>query len=199
MTAARLALARATGLLCRAAPSGVAAWAPRRLLHSMSVPVSATKALPRPAGALARSAPGRCFSAAGESPVPGSRIWTFDEVKTLVQERREDKEGSGVVIVDVREPAELLATGKIPGTINIPIASAVQSFHVADDFEAMYSFARPPRDATLLFYCKAGVRARSAASLARHAGWQSVGEYSGSWLDWEARGGPVNKVPEGEH
>lgn len=71
----------------------------------------------------------------------------------------------------------------------------MQSFHVAaGDFEDMHGFARPPRDATLLFYCKAGVRARSAAALARHAGWDSVGEYTGSWLEWEARGGPVERV-----
>ena len=98
-------------------------------------------------------------------------------------------------IVDVREPGELHATGKIPGAINIPITSAVQSFHVSDaDFEDMYGFERPPRDATLLFYCKAGVRARSAAGLAKHAGGESVGEYPGSWLDWEVHGGPVEKA-----
>ena len=96
----------------------------------------------------------------------------------------------------MREPGELRATGKIPGAVNIPITSAVQSFHVSDaDFEDMYGFPRPPRDATLLFYCKAGVRARSAAGLAQDAGWVSVAEYPGSWLDWEARGGPVELVP----
>lgn len=97
--------------------------------------------------------------------------------------------------VDVREPSELFDTGKIPGAINIPITSAIQSFHVSDlDFEDMYGFTRPPKDATLLFYCKAGVRARTAAALAQHAGWTSVGEYPGSWLDWEAHQGPVEKV-----
>ena len=61
----------------------------------------------------------------------------------------------------------------------------------------MYGFDRPPKDAHLVFYCKAGVRARAAAGLARHAGWESVGQYPGSWLDWEERKGPVEVVKKG--
>lgn len=100
--------------------------------------------------------------------------------------------------IDVREPHELLDTGKIPGAINIPITSAVQSFHISDeDFEDLYGYARPPKDAALLFYCKAGVRARAAAGLAQHAGWASVGEYPGSWLDWDLNKGPVEAVKPG--
>lgn len=100
-----------------------------------------------------------------------------------------------VAISDVREPRELFQTGKIPGAINIPITSAVQSFHIPEeDFEEVYGFERPPKDAELLFYCKAGVRARAAAGLAKHAGWEHVGEYPGSWLDWEAQNGPVETV-----
>ncbi len=36
-----------------------------------------------------------------------------------------------------------------------------------------------------MFYCKAGVRSRAAAELAKHAGWEKVGEYPGSWMEWE--------------
>ncbi|OAA44406.1 Rhodanese domain protein [Metarhizium rileyi] len=134
----------------------------------------------------------RWYSTDGNA-VPGSRIWSFDEIRQLV-----DSPGK-TVIVDVREPLELQTTGKIPGAINIPVTSAVQGFHVADaDFEDMYGFARPSRDTALLFYCKAGVRARSAAALAKQAGWQDVGEYPGSWLDWEARKGPVERVKSGD-
>ncbi|EFY85335.1 Rhodanese domain protein [Metarhizium acridum CQMa 102] len=141
----------------------------------------------------ARFTPGRrWFSAGHEDAVPGSRIWSFDEVKQLVDGKRASE---NIVIVDVREPLELQTTGKIPGAINIPVTSAVQSFHISDaDFEDTYGFERPSRDTTLLFYCKAGVRAKSAAALAKHAGWENVGEYPGSWLDWEAQKGPVERV-----
>ncbi|KHN97883.1 Rhodanese domain protein [Metarhizium album ARSEF 1941] len=138
----------------------------------------------------------RCSSAGREGAVPGSRIWSFDEIKQLVAGGNSSEK---IVIVDVREPLELQTTGKIPGAINIPVTSALQSFHVSDaDFEDMHGFERPSRDATLLFYCKAGVRAKSAAGLAKLAGWENVGEYPGSWLDWEARKGPVERVKGGD-
>ncbi len=50
-------------------------------------------------------------------------------------------------------------------------------------------FERPGKEKEVVFYCRAGVRSRAAAELARQAGWEKVGEYSGSWLDWEKRGG----------
>ncbi|KAJ3478135.1 hypothetical protein NLG97_g8655 [Lecanicillium saksenae] len=101
--------------------------------------------------------------------------------------------------IDVREPVELRETGKIPGAINIPITTAVQSLHVPEEeFEDMYGYTRPGKDKTLVFYCKAGVRAKTAAGLALHAGWKNVGEYRGSWLDWAERNGPVEKVEGGK-
>lgn len=44
-----------------------------------------------------------------------------------------------------------------------------------------------------MFYCKAGVRSRAAAGLAREAGWKRVGEYPGSWIDWAGKGGKVER------
>ncbi|KAI5466579.1 Rhodanese-like domain-containing protein [Mariannaea sp. PMI_226] len=145
----------------------------------------------QPAAVLRRS-----YSYSKDDVVPNSRLWNFEELKTLV-ERNSEEEGKKIVIVDVREPVELFETGKIPGAINIPITSAVQSFHLSEeDFEELYGFDRPPKDAELLFYCKAGVRARAAAALAQSAGWESVGEYPGSWLDWAKQNGPVEKVEQ---
>jgi len=56
--------------------------------------------------------------------------------------------------------------------------------------------------AGVVFYCKAGVRSRTAARMARGAGWGEgsvkegegeggVGEYAGSWDEWKGRGGGV--------
>ncbi|KAF2963054.1 hypothetical protein GQX73_g10523 [Xylaria multiplex] len=97
-------------------------------------------------------------------------------------------------IVDVREPGELRATGRIPGAVNIPITTAPDSFHIAaDEFEDRFGFARPAKDAEVVFYCKAGVRSRAAAALARDAGWAAVGEFPGSWIEWAERGGAVER------
>lgn len=95
---------------------------------------------------------------------------------------------------DVREPNELLSTGHIPHAVNIPITSAPDSFHITDEeFEDRFKFPRPGRASELVFYCKAGVRSRAAAGLAKEAGWTNVGEYPGSWMDWAAKGGEVEK------
>jgi len=94
----------------------------------------------------------------------------------------------------VREPGELQQTGRIPHAINIPIISAPDSFLISDEeFEDRFGYVRPSHDAELVLYCKAGVRGRAAARLARDAGWTNVGEYPGSWLDWAEKGGPVEK------
>ncbi|KFA61549.1 hypothetical protein S40285_03987 [Stachybotrys chlorohalonatus IBT 40285] len=125
-----------------------------------------------------------------------NRMWSFEEVKRQVEINQGLSDEKKVTIVDVREPLELWEHGCIPGAINIPITSAVQSFHISDeDFIDLYGFARPSVHTPLLFYCKAGVRARGAAGLAKNAGWRSTDEYPGSWLDWEKNGGPVEKVP----
>lgn len=56
-------------------------------------------------------------------------------------------------------------------------------------------------DGTLVFYCKAGVRARAAAQLAVQAGYnpEQIGVYEGSWLDWERNGGKVERWDGDDH
>ena len=124
--------------------------------------------------------------------------------------------------MDVREPGEVAETGRIPGAVNVPVTSAPDSFHLsAEEFEDRYGFALPPKSLPtqktvsgeqgnegeaqegqeqeagarneILLYCKAGVRSRAAAALARDAGWTAVGEYPGSWVDWVARGGKIER------
>lgn len=75
--------------------------------------------------------------------------------------------------------------------------SAPDSFHIdADEFRDRYGFERPDpneEDGEIVFYCKAGVRSRAAAELAKQAGYRNVGEYPGSWLDWVEKGGKVER------
>ena len=74
------------------------------------------------------------------------------------------------------------------------MTSNPDSFHIAaEEFEDRFGFPRPVADGEAVFYCKAGVRSRAAAGLARDAGWTRVGEYPGSWLDWEKKGGKVER------
>jgi rhodanese-related sulfurtransferase len=62
-------------------------------------------------------------------------------------------------------------------------------FITEEEFEDRFGFERPGKEKEVVFYCKAGVRSRTAAEFARQGGWENVSEYPGSWLDWEKNGG----------
>ncbi|KAI0185658.1 Rhodanese-like domain-containing protein [Xylaria flabelliformis] len=119
----------------------------------------------------------------------GSKIWTFEEIQSL-----SSQDPPKPTLIDVREPHELGSTGRIPGAVNIPITTSPDSFHITpSEFEERFGYDRPEKDAEVVFYCKAGVRSRAAAGLAREAGWTNVGEYPGSWNEWSGKGGDVEK------
>ncbi|KAG5299901.1 rhodanese domain-containing protein [Histoplasma capsulatum] len=112
------------------------------------------------------------------------------------------------ILIDVREPAELRATGIIPTAQNIPIGTHPDAlFLPPDEFLTRFGFAKPKAKESssssssssspgegekpdIVFYCKAGVRARAMAALAVQAGYhpRRLGVYDGSWLDWEKKG-----------
>lgn len=97
-------------------------------------------------------------------------------------------------MTDAREPGELQQTGRIPTAINIPITTQPDSFFISEEeFEDRFGFERPSKDKEVVFYCKAGVRSKAAAQLARQGGWKHTSEYPGSWLDWEGKGGAVER------
>jgi len=154
----------------------------------------ATKTLPtatarfqqRPAPSTIAARRARFYSQ--DIPAEDHPLYDFEQMKQLTSTK------SDKIIVDVREPAELAETGRIPGAVNIPIKTAPDSFHIAaDEFEDRFGYPRPPKDADVIFYCRSGVRSRAAAGLAKEAGWSRVAEYPGSWLDWSAKGGKVER------
>ncbi|KAI9043303.1 uncharacterized protein KD926_003833 [Aspergillus affinis] len=106
-----------------------------------------------------------------------------------------------LILVDVREPAELTATGVIPSAVAVPLSSQPDAlFLTPDEFETRFGFPKPgavegQETGDIVFYCKAGVRAKQAAQLAVMAGYdpKRVGVYYGSWLDWAGKGGRAEK------
>ena len=99
------------------------------------------------------------------------------------------------VLIDVREPSELLLTGTIPSARNVPVKTAADAFFMsAEDFEDKFGFPRPGENDEVIFFCKAGVRSQAAARLAGSAGFGGkIAEYPGSWMDWENNGGKIEK------
>lgn len=120
-----------------------------------------------------------------------SRLYTFEEVHDLATHPEAHR-----ILIDVREPGELQSTGRIPGAQNLPISSAADGFFLpADEFEERFGFPKPDAATDeVIFYCKAGVRGRAAATLAQQAGFANkVGEFPGSWLEWAEKGGEVQR------
>ncbi|KAK4145885.1 Rhodanese-like domain-containing protein [Dichotomopilus funicola] len=172
----------------------------------------------RPSSSIAKQAYGptpsiarRLYSTDAGKP---SKIWDFDAIQKLTTDPTHSVTLIGTALplppfltllppvvtntlafyLDVREPNELKESGFIPGAINIPVSSTPDSFHItAEEFEDRFGYSRPPTDAEVVFYCRAGVRSRAAANLAKDAGWEKVGEYPGSWLDWAGKGGKVER------
>ncbi|PWY95520.1 hypothetical protein BO94DRAFT_530248 [Aspergillus sclerotioniger CBS 115572] len=89
-----------------------------------------------------------------------------------------------LILIDVREPAELNSTGIIPSAVSVPLASQPDAlFLTEEEFETRFGFPKPgvKGDGEIVFYCKAGVRARAAAQLAVQAGYEAdrIGVYDG--------------------
>ncbi|XP_035784516.1 rhodanese domain-containing protein CG4456-like isoform X1 [Anopheles albimanus] len=97
-----------------------------------------------------------------------------------------------VLLIDVREPAELEATGRIPTSINIPLKTVQHELGLgAEAFEAKYGRKKPTLDDPLIFSCRSGVRAGQAALQADQLGYRNVKNYVGSWLEY----GPKHGLP----
>ena len=118
-----------------------------------------------------------------------SKTYSFSEISKIVT-----SPSPRIVLIDAREPSELQSTGRIPGAKNLPINGSPDGlFLPAEDFEEKFGWEKPKSSDELVFYCKAGVRSRAAAGIARMAGWTQVSEYPGSWLDWVENGGKIER------
>lgn len=45
----------------------------------------------------------------------------------------------------------------------------------------------------VIFYCKAGVRSRAAATMAREWEGVKIGQYTEGWVGWEKKGGGIER------
>ncbi|KAE8339816.1 hypothetical protein BDV24DRAFT_134986 [Aspergillus arachidicola] len=133
---------------------------------------------------------------------PTLRQWGFEDINASLPTSPGTKPQKNLILVDVREPAELSSTGIIPSAVSVPLASQPDAFFLTpEEFETRFGYPKPGagEEGDIVFYCKAGVRAKAAAQLAVQAGYDAerIGVYEGSWLDWADRKGRVERW-EGE-
>lgn len=149
-----------------------------------------------------------------ERPDGRGRIYEFDDVRCLLDPTNPqfrlrsslyaytlqvisilENPSDSRLLIDVREPHEF-GTDSIPTAINLPITSHPDALLLSPaEFQDQFGFGKPPIEKEMIFFCKAGVRSKAAAGIARQAGYTNVGEYPGSWNDWSKRGGPGTKSP----
>ena len=77
--------------------------------------------------------------------------------------------------------------------IHFLVADIANSFSAMtnEEFEAEYDFKRPDKNAPkmLVFSCKSGLRASSAADQVLNCGYENIGVYKGSFDEWKGKNG----------
>uniref|UniRef100_A0A6R5Z574 Rhodanese domain-containing protein n=1 Tax=Anopheles funestus TaxID=62324 RepID=A0A6R5Z574_ANOFN len=92
------------------------------------------------------------------------------------------------LLIDVREPSELAATGQIPTSINIPLKTIRTELNLSPEaFEKKYGRKKPATNEPIIFTCRSGVRAGQAAQEAEQLGYKNVKNYVGSWMEYAAK------------
>ena len=94
----------------------------------------------------------------------------------------------GVVFVDLREPAQIAASGKVPGALAIP--RGLLEFR-ADSESALHDAALGGAK-TVVTYCASGGRAALAGKTLQDMGYTDVRNLGG-FKDWAEAGGAAEK------
>lgn len=107
-----------------------------------------------------------------------------------VDELAAELETPDVVLVDVREPAEITAGGVIPGAILAP--RGMIEFHA--DASSPYHLDPLRPDRRVILYCKSGARSALAAATLRSMGYQDVASLDGGITAWNQAQRPTAQV-----
>ena len=95
----------------------------------------------------------------------------------------------GVVFVDLREPAEIAASGKVPGALAIP--RGLLEFRA--DREAATPDPKLTDAKTVVLYCASGGRAALAGKTLQELGYGDVKNLA-RFQDWVEAGGEAEKT-----
>lgn len=104
-----------------------------------------------------------------------------------VEQTAAEIEGGDVVLVDLREPAELEEHGVIPGAVHVP--RGMLEFR-ADPSSPYHDESLDPGRRTIL-HCASGGRSALAADLLREMGYEDVAHLDGGFTAWKEAGKPT--------
>ncbi|GAB6019863.1 Thiosulfate:glutathione sulfurtransferase [Chamberlinius hualienensis] len=110
----------------------------------------------------------------------------------IVYSELKDQLKSGLLLIDVRDRSELEKLGKIPSSVNIPLATLKDELQKSDgEFESAFKIKKPKLGDKIVFHCQAGKRGAMAHQIATGLGYSNSWTYKGSFSDWVAQGGVV--------
>lgn len=94
---------------------------------------------------------------------------------------------AGVLLVDLREPAELAESGHIAGSVNVP--RGMLEFR-ADPTSPYHQEGFDP-ERRIILHCATGGRSALAAAALKDMGYTNVAHLDGGFKAWVAAGRPV--------
>ena len=103
-----------------------------------------------------------------------------------VEEAQKEIEG-GALVVDLREPEELAATGRIPGSVHVP--RGMLEFRA--DPETPYHLEPFDRSRRVILHCASGGRSALAGATLKEMGYENVAHLEGGFKAWVEAEGPV--------
>jgi len=115
------------------------------------------------------------------------------EVLSPQQAQQRAQQDPNTLIVDVREPNDLMPLGVIPGSINIPLG--VLPLRADQELPEQFRDQRlQDRSRPVITTCGGGGQAALAAKLLKDMGFQKVAMIDGGTTGWKNAGLPVQSV-----
>ncbi len=112
------------------------------------------------------------------------------QVLTPQQAQQQMQQNPNVVVVDVREPEDVKATGAIPGSVNVPLGVLA----IRADTELPENMRDPrlqDRSTPVITTCGAGGQAALAAKTLQDMGFSNVSMIDGGTRGWKEAGLPT--------
>jgi rhodanese-related sulfurtransferase len=131
-------------------------------------------------------------SSSRDSSLSAMKNIGWEEMDSILDDYEElGREGSGMLVMDVRNEDEVAYTGQLsPNTKTLPLPLIMQANVFAleeDEFEELCGFPKPSPEETLVFSCAAGIRSVHAAKMAAQAGYTRLINYTGGANEWFTR------------
>ena len=94
---------------------------------------------------------------------------------------------NSILIIDVREKEEIDETGKLPGSIHIPMGEVTNTLMNLSqkDFKEKFNREKPSKDTKIILSCRSGKRSGMVQEQIQKLGYENAYNYVGGWLDWE--------------